>query len=253
MNRLKDKVAIITGGAGSIGKTTAKLFLAHGAKVMLVDLKEEDLKAAAAELGSDNVAYTVADVTKAADAENYAKKTVEKFGKIDVFFNNAGIEGVVKPLTEYPEEVFDKVLAVNVKGVWLGNKAVYPLISEGGSIIISSSVAGLDGTANTVAYTTSKHAVIGLMKVSALEFAAKKVRVNTVNPSPVDNRMMRSLEEGFAPGHAVEAKAELEKSIPLGRYAQPEEIAAMVLFLASDDSKFITGTYNRVDGGMGAK
>lgn len=253
MNRLKDKVAIITGGAGSIGKATAKLFLAHGAKVMLVDLKEDDLKAAADELGSDNVAYTAADVTKAADAENYAQKTIEKFGKIDVFFNNAGIEGVVKPLAEYPEDVFDKVLAVNVKGVWLGNKAVYPRISEGGSIIISSSVAGLDGTADTVAYTTSKHAVIGLMKVSALEFAAKKVRVNTVNPSPVDNRMMRSLEEGFAPGKAKEAKAELEKSIPLGRYAQPEEISNLVLFLASDDSKFITGTFNRVDGGMGAK
>ena len=227
--------------------------MAHGAKVMLVDLKEDDLKAAVQELGSDNVAYTVADVTKLADAENYAQKTVEKFGKIDVFFNNAGIEGVVKPLTEYPEEIFDKVLAVNVKGVWFGNRAVYPHMNDGGSIIISSSVAGLDGTADTIAYTTSKHAVIGLMKVSALEFAARKVRVNTVNPSPVDNRMMRSLEEGFAPGHAKEAKAELEKSIPLGRYAQPEEISNMVLFLASDDSKFITGTFNRVDGGMGAK
>jgi NAD(P)-dependent dehydrogenase (short-subunit alcohol dehydrogenase family) len=253
MNRLKDKVAVITGGAGSIGKATAKLFLAHGAKVMLVDLGEDALKEAVAELGSDNVAYTVADVTKFADAENYAQKTVDKFGAIDVFFNNAGIEGVVKPLTEYPEDVFDKVLAVNVKGVWFGNKAVYPKMNDGGSIIISSSVAGLSGTAGTLAYTTSKHAVIGLMKVSALEFAERKVRVNTVNPSPVDNRMMRSLEEGFAPGHAAAVKADLEKTIPLARYAQPEEISAMVLFLASDDSKFITGTYNRVDGGMGAK
>lgn len=253
MNRLKDKVAVITGGAGSIGKTTAKLFLDHGASVMLVDLGEDALKAAVEDLGSDKVAYTVADVTKAADAEKYAQATVDKFGKIDVFFNNAGIEGVVKPLTEYPEDVFDKVLAVNVKGVWLGNKAVYPKMNEGGSIIISSSVAGLGGTAGTLAYTTSKHAVIGLMKVSALEFAEKKVRVNTVNPSPVDNRMMRSLEEGFAPGHAAQVKADLEKTIPLARYAQPIEIAQLVLFLASDDSKFITGTFNRVDGGMGAK
>lgn len=252
MNRLKDKIAVITGGAGSIGKATAKLFLAHGAKVMLVDLKEEDLKKAAAELNSDKVAYIVADVTQSADAEKYAAATVSKFGKIDVFFNNAGIEGVVKPLTEYPEEIFDKVFAVNVKGVWFGNKAVYPQMNDGGSIIISSSVAGLEGTANTLAYTASKHAVIGIMKVSALEFAARKIRVNTVNPSPVDNRMMRSLEEGFAPGHAKEAKDNLEKTIPLGRYAQPEEIASLVLFLASDDSKFITGTFNRVDGGMGA-
>lgn len=253
MNRLKDKVAVITGGAGSIGKATAKLFLANGAKVMLVDLGEDALKEAVAELGSENVAYTVADVTKFADAENYAQKTVDKFGPIDVFFNNAGIEGVVKPLTEYPEDVFDKVIAVNVKGVWFGNKAVYPKMNDSGSIIISSSVAGLSGTAGTLAYTTSKHAVIGLMKVSALEFAERKVRVNTVNPSPVDNRMMRSLEEGFSPGHAAAVKADLEKTIPLARYAQPEEISAMVLFLASDDSKFITGTYNRVDGGMGAK
>lgn len=252
MNRLKDKVAIITGGAGSIGRATAKLFLSHGAKVMLVDLKAEDLETAVEELQSENVAYVAADVTKYPDAEKYAKQTVDKFGKIDVFFNNAGIEGVVKPLTEYPEDIFDKVLDVNVKGVWFGNKAVYPHMNDGGCIIITSSVAGLMGTANTLAYTTSKHAVIGLMKVTALEFAARKIRVNTVNPSPVDNRMMRSLEEGFSPGHAAEAKAQLETTIPLARYAQPEEISSMVLFLASDESKFITGTTHRVDGGMGA-
>lgn len=252
MKKLDKKVVIITGGAGSIGKTTAKLFLEEGAKIMLVDRSEEDLKKAITELKSDKVAYCVADVTKSNEVENYAKKTVEKFGKIDVFFNNAGIEGVVKPMTEYPEDIFDKVMGVNIKGVWLGMKYVLPQMNDGGSIVISSSIAGLHGGAGTTAYTASKHAAMGLMKVAAAEAAPRKIRVNTVNPSPVDNRMMRSLEEGFAPGAAEAAKANLEKTIPLGRYAQPEEISAMVLFLASDDSKFITGTFNRVDGGMGA-
>lgn len=252
MKRLADKVTVITGGAGSIGKTTAKLFLEEGAKVMLVDLSEDALKKTVEELGSENVAYSVADVTKAADVEKYAKDTVAKFGKIDVFFNNAGIEGVVKPITEYPEDVFDKVIAVNVKGMWLGCKYVTPQMNDGASMIITSSVAGLAGTPDVSAYVTSKHAVIGLMRTAALEFAPRKIRVNSVHPSPVDNRMMRSLENGFAPGKAEEAKKGFEQSIPLGRYAQPIEIAKLVLFLGSDDSQFITGAEHVIDGGMNA-
>lgn len=126
MGKLENKVAIITGGAGSIGLITAKLFLQNGAKIMLVDVNEDSLKNAATELQSPNADYCVADVTQSSDVEKYAQKTVDKFGKIDVFFNNAGIEGVVKPITEYPEENFDKVIAVNVKGVWLGMKHVLP-------------------------------------------------------------------------------------------------------------------------------
>ncbi|XZF15844.1 SDR family NAD(P)-dependent oxidoreductase [Chitinophagaceae bacterium MMS25-I14] len=252
METLKNKVAIITGGAGSIGKTTAALFLKEGAKVMLVDLSAEALKQAAADLNSENIAWTAADVTKAADVERYAAETVKKFGKIDVFFNNAGIEGVVKPVTEYPEDVFDKVIAVNVKGMWLGCKYVLPQMNDGSSLIITSSVAGIAGTPNVTAYVTSKHAVVGLMRSVALEAAPRKIRVNSIHPSPVDNRMMRSLEEGFAPGHGTEAKKSFETNIPLGRYAQPEEIAQLVLWLASDNSKFITGTLQVIAGGMGA-
>ena len=117
---------------------------------------------------------------------------------------------------------------------------------------MSSSVAGLGGTPNVSAYVISKHAVIGIMRNLALELAPRKISVNTINPSPVDNRMMRSLEEGFAPSHAAEAKKEFEHTIPLGRYAAPEEIAQLVLFLASDDSRFITGTTQLIDGGMNA-
>jgi len=250
MKLLENKVAIITGGAGSIGKTTAKLFLEEGAKVLLVDLNEEALQKAVEELSNKNVKYAAADVTKPADVQRYVNEAVKAFGKIDVFFNNAGIEGVVKPIEDYPEEIFDKVIAVNVKGVWLGAKYVLPQMNDGGSMILTSSVAGINGSPNVSAYITSKHAVVGIMRATAVEVASRKIRVNSIHPSPVDNRMMRSLEEGFAPGQAEAAKKELEKSIPLGRYAKPEEIGKLVLWLASDDSQFITGTTQVIDGGL---
>jgi NAD(P)-dependent dehydrogenase (short-subunit alcohol dehydrogenase family) len=250
MKKLEKKVAIITGGAGSIGKTTARLFLEEGAKVLLVDLSEEALKKTVDELGSKDVKYSVADVTKASDVQRYVSDAVKAFGNVDIFFNNAGIEGVVKPVVDYPEDVFDKVLAVNVKGVWLGNKYVTPQMNDGGSIILTSSVAGIAGSPDVSAYVASKHAVIGLMRNLTLEVAPRKIRVNTINPSPVDNRMMRSLEAGYAPGQAEAAKDAFEKAIPLQRYAEPTEIAQLVLFLASDESKFITGTTQVIDGGM---
>lgn len=252
MKRLENKTAVITGGAGSIGTTTAKLLLDEGANVFLVDLNEEALKKATDKLGSKNVKYAAADVTKAADVQRYVDAAVKAFGKIDIFFNNAGIEGVVKPVVEYPEDVFDKVLAVNVKGVWLGNKYVLPQMNDGGSIILTSSVAGISGSLDVSAYIASKHAVVGLMRNLALEVAPRKIRVNTINPSPVDNRMMRSLEEGYSPGQAEAAKKQIETTIPLGRYADPEEIGQLVLFLAGNDSRFITGTVNVIDGGMNA-
>lgn len=250
MKKLENMVAIVTGGAGSIGRTTAKLFSEEGAKVLLVDLNEDALKKAVEELRGKDVKYCVADVTKSADVQRYVTQAVDTFGKIDVFFNNAGIEGVVKPIVDYPEEMFDKVIAVNVRGVWLGIKHVLPQMNNGGSIIITSSVAGLLGSPNVSAYITSKHACVGIMRASSVEAAPRKIRVNSVHPSPVDNRMMRSLEEGFSPGQGAAVKEQLELTIPLGRYAQPIEIAKLVLFLASDDSQFITGTTQVVDGGI---
>src|SRR6056297_745098 len=253
--RMNGKVAVITGGAGGIGLETANKFLEKGAEgVLLVDLDESQLKDAAKSLESDNVKYFQADVSNSEDVKAYTDKAVQEFGRIDVLFLNAGIEGVVKPLTEYPEETYDKVLAVNVKGVWLGLKNAFPHMKEngGGSVIITSSVAGLQGTPNVMAYVTSKHAVVGSMKVAALEGAEHNIRVNTVHPAPVDNRMMRSLEEGFAPGDAENAKKGFEQSIPMGRYASNEEVASLVLFLASDESSYITGSCFPVDGGMTA-
>lgn len=253
MKQLENKVAIITGGAGSIGKATAKLFLEEGAKVLLVDIDETQLKEATNDLGSKNVSFYVADVSKAIEVEGYVNEAVKLFGKIDVFFNNAGIEGVVKPIVDYPEDVFDKVMAVNVKGIWLGSKYVLPQMNEGGSIIMTSSVAGILGFAGLGAYVTSKHAVVGIMRTLAIEAAPLKIRVNSVHPSPVNNRMMRSIEEGAAAGHGDEVQKQFEASIPLKRYAEPLEVAQLVLFLASDSSKYITGTTEVIDGGMSAQ
>ena len=253
MKKLENKVTIITGGAGSIGKTTAKLFLEEGAKVMLVDLTEDALKTAVQELNSQHVKYCVADVSKAAEVEFYINETEKLFGKIDVFFNNAGIEGAIKPLTEYPEDIFDNVLAVNVKGAWLGNKYALPQMNDGASIIMTSSLSGILGSHNLSAYIISKHAVVGIMRTTAIEAAPRKIRVNSVHPAPVNNRMMRSIEESASAGHGEEVKKQFEATIPLGRYAEPIEIAKLILFLASDDSQYITGTTQIIDGGMSAQ
>jgi len=255
LKRLENKVAIITGGAGGIGKESAKRFLEEGAKVVLVDLFQDSLDQTKAELDKLGEVITIqADVSQEEDVKNYVDKTVEKFGKIDVFFNNAGIEGKVAPITDQKVEDLDKVLAVNVRGVFLGLKHVLAVMKEQGygSVINTSSVAGLSGSPNVTPYIASKHAVVGLTKATAVEVAPYKVRVNSIHPSPVNTRMMRSLEEGFAPGQAEAAKADMEKSIPLGRYGESEDISNLVLFLASDESSFITGVQYRVDGGMGA-
>ena len=148
---------------------------------------------------------------------------------------------------------FDKVISVNVKGIWLCNKYALPQMKDGGSIILTSSVAGIMGFAGLSAYVTSKHAVVGIMRTTAIEAAARKIRVNSVHPSPVNNRMMRSIEESASAGHGEEVKKQFEASIPLGSYAESIEIAKLVLFLASDDSQFITGTTQVIDGGMSAQ
>lgn len=250
MGRLTDKVGVITGGAGGIGKVTAELLLKEGAKVVLVDLFREALDKTKGELQRfGDVTAVQADVSDEGDVKNYVETAVRQYGKIDVFFNNAGIEGKVAPITEQKVEDFDQVMSVNVRGVFLGLKHVLPVMMKqgGGSIINTSSVAGLHGSPNVSPYIASKHAVVGLTKAAAVEAARSNVRVNSIHPSPVNTRMMRSLEEGLE----VSQEA-LAKTIPLRRYGEPIDIANLVLFLASDESAFITGVQYRVDGGMGA-
>lgn len=255
MERLNDKVAVITGGAGGIGKETAKRFLQEGAKVVLVDLIQKSLDQVKTELNQFGEVLTVqADVTTEPDVQNYVNQAVEHFGKIDVFFNNAGIEGKVQPIVETALEDFEKVQRVNVFGTFLGLKYVLPVMTKQGygSIINTSSVAGLGGTPGISPYVTSKHAVIGLTKVAALEAASANIRVNSIHPAPINTRMMRSLESGFSPDNPEGAKEQFSQTIPLKRYGEVSDIANLVLFLASDESTFITGAQYSIDGGMRA-
>ncbi|NER16815.1 SDR family NAD(P)-dependent oxidoreductase [Spongiivirga citrea] len=250
MNTLKDKVAIITGGAGGIGKETAKLFLTQGAKVMLVGRTEQKLKDVTYEFNTPNVAYCIADVSKPEDTKNYVAKTLLKFGKIDLFFNNAGIVGTSMSIAEYPEDIFDQIIAINLKGVWLGCQNVIPKMSDGGSVIITSSVAGIKGFKGLGAYVASKHAVVGIMRTAALENADRNIRVNTIHPGPVHTKMMRYLEKNISPNDPDEVQEAFESKVLFGRYAEANEIANLVLFLSSDESKYITGTMQVIDGGM---
>jgi NAD(P)-dependent dehydrogenase (short-subunit alcohol dehydrogenase family) len=255
--RFAGKVVIITGAAGGIGRAAAQRFASEGAKVVAVDLPGtglEDTVALVKEAGSEGIAVP-ADVTRSAQVEAYVAAAKARFGGVDVFFNNAGIEGWVGPSIDYPEEIFDKVLAVNVKGVWLGMKHVVPAMRErgGGSIINTASVAGLSGTPTIIAYGASKHAVIGLTKSAALEFAPDRIRVNAICPSPIETRMMRSLERGINADHPDMVHQSIAANIPLGRYGEPAEVVALVAFLASDDAAYITGGIYTVDGGSRAR
>jgi NAD(P)-dependent dehydrogenase (short-subunit alcohol dehydrogenase family) len=245
---------VITGGAGGIGISAANLFLREGAEVLLVDLSEDALSDAVQGLESNRVSAFVADVTSKADNQAMIAAAQERYGGVDIFLANAGIEGDVRPLVDYDEARFDQVISVNVKGVFLGLQAAVPALGKrgGGSIVITSSVAGVKGSPGIGPYCASKHAVIGLMKSAAQEYAAQNIRVNTVNPSPVETRMMRSLEAGLAPGDADRAKARMASAIPMHRYGEPDEIAKVMLFLASDESSWVTGAVHMADGGMTA-
>ena len=254
MQRLNNKVAVITGGTGGIGLAAGKLFAAEGAQVVLVDLDQGALDHAVAEIGAERAMGFAADVTDPAQVDAYVQAAIGRHGRLDVFFNNAGIEGAVGPIVDYPLEMFDQVMAVNVRGVFLGLKYVIPAMAKsgGGSIVITSSLGGLRGVPKFGAYIASKHAVVGLMKSAALECAQHNIRVNTINPSPIATRMMESIEAGYAPGASAMVRKKMEAAVPLRRYGQPLEVAQLALFLASDESAYITGSSYPIDGGMSA-
>lgn len=249
MARMSGRVALVTGATGGIGRATAARFLAEGASVMLTDLDEGPLVDLARALG-DRCRHVAGDVSVESDVERIVGACTEAFGGLDVLFANAGTEGKVAPLSALTVEAFDRVLAVNVRGVWLCIKHAAPVLRPGGAIVVTSSVAGLMGSPGVGAYVASKHAVIGLAKTAALELAPAGIRVNCVNPGPVDNRMMRSIEEQAAPGAAATVKQGFLNRVPLKRYATNEEVANLVLFLASDESSCCTGGVYAVDGGF---
>ena len=247
------KVALVTGGGGGIGRATALGFALRGARVMVVDADATSGQASAdiiAQRGG-TVGFEQTDVTQWASVQDYVKKTMDAYGRIDCFFNNAGIEGSVTPVHEYDEATLAKIIAVNLKGVFLGMRYVLPvMIAQGsGAIVNTASVAGLFGGPGMVAYVASKHAVLGMTKVASTDVAGLGVRVNAVCPGPEETRMMRSLEAMRNPSDPESIHTATSRIIPAGRYALPEEIANTVMFLCSDLSSNTTGTQVVVDGG----
>lgn len=250
------KVALVTGGANGIGKAAVEAFAKAGAKVAVVDRDGAGAQvvADAVKMANGDAIGLAADVTKAEEVAAYVQATLDAYGTIDCFFNNAGIEGAISSTVDYDEAMFDSIMSVNVKGVFLGMKHVLPVMLKqgGGSIVNTASVAGITGTPKMPAYCASKHAVIGLTKVASGEVAQAGVRVNCVCPGPVATRMIDSVMEQINPGDPGQARANYEAGLPTGRYTEPEEIADAVLFLTSDHSKNITGTQFVVDGGRTA-
>jgi NAD(P)-dependent dehydrogenase (short-subunit alcohol dehydrogenase family) len=250
MGLLDGKIGIVTGAAGSLGRASATRFAAEGAKVMLVDRDRPSLDAALKSLPEGRATAMLADVTSAKDTQAYVDATVARWGPIDVLFSNAGISGVIRPVTDYPEDVFDAVVAVNLKGSFLACKHALPKMRDGGSIIMTSSVVGVTSDPGIAAYAASKHGLIGLMRTVAKEAAARRIRVNVVAPGPIDNDFQRNVESGLSQALRTDAGKFLDSVIPLGRHGKAEEVAETVLFLASDKSAFTTGSVVMADGGM---
>jgi NAD(P)-dependent dehydrogenase (short-subunit alcohol dehydrogenase family) len=252
----KGKVALITGAGNGIGRATAVGFARDGARVVVVD---RDTAGGEGTVGiirqqGGEAMFVAADVTKSADVQAYVKAALDTYGTIDCFHNNAGIEGNVSPTAEYDEEMFDTVMGVNVKGVFLGLRHVLPVMlkQKRGAIVNTASVAGLVASPGMPAYVASKHAVIGLTKTAAGEVARSGVRVNAVCPGPIDTRMIHSLESMLSPNDPGSIGERYQSNIPIGRYGTAEEVANVVLFLCSDLASNITGAQYVVDGGRTA-
>jgi 3alpha(or 20beta)-hydroxysteroid dehydrogenase len=251
---LDGKIAIITGAAGGIGAATVTLFVERGATVIASDKDTERLEAMAAGLPDGRVVTLAADVTEDTANARLVDTALDRFGRLDVAFLNAGISGDLAPTHEYPTEVFERVMRVNTTAVFFGLKhAIRAMLAgNGGSIICTSSVQGLQACGYTIAYTASKHAVMGMVRTAALEYARHCIRVNAVNPGTTDTEMMKFVHDTLAPQDPDSVRAAFAEAVPMGRYARPDEIARVVAFLASDDSAYVTGASHVVAGGMGA-
>ncbi|MCO6382672.1 SDR family oxidoreductase [Oceanicola sp. 502str15] len=250
---LEGKTCLITGGAGSLGLAAARLLHSHGARLALVDLDLAALDTACAEAfgaAAGEVLCLAADVSDEAQVRRAVARTVERYGALDVLISNAGIFGTVAPIQDYPTEIFDSVMAVHVRGAFLLAKHGVPHMREGGSIVLTSSVAATRGDPGVYAYITAKHALTGLMRVLAKDLAPRGIRVNAIAPGPISNGFQQRVEDGLGAEIGRDGTEFFNEMIPMGRHGSPEEIAASILYLASAQSGFTTGHLLMADGGM---
>ena len=248
--RLPNKVGLITGAASGIGRASAVLFAKEGAKIVVADIDEtggrQTVDLIAREGGS--AVFVKADVTKAADVERMIKASVDQFGKLDILFNNAGVGTAFTPLEQVDEALWDRVMAINVKSMFLGCKYAAPVMkAQGGGVIINTaSISGVRPRPGLTVYATSKGAVIVFTKAIAIEFAPYKIRVNCINPVVTDTAFITKTIE---PSQIEAAKKGMLSTIPLGRLGEPEDMAFAALYLASDEAGLVTGVSLDVDGG----
>jgi cyclopentanol dehydrogenase len=247
--RLKGKVALITGGARGMGAVEARMFAKEGARLAVTDILDKEGAALERELlsGGHDVMYLHLDVVKAQDWRKAIDAIEKRFGRLDILVNNAGIRGEMKDLVNITEEDYDRVMAINAKGTFLGMKHAIPVMRQagGGAIVNISSLVGIIGSrGRNAAYDASKGATRVMTKTAAITYAKDNIRVNSIHPGPVDTPMT---EESY---RNPEDRARTERRIPLGVIGQPEDVAYAVLFLASDESSYMTGAEIVVDGGM---
>lgn len=254
-NILRNRVAVITGAARGIGLSTVSLLAQAGATIVAFDLPSAPLEQARQAAESHGVQFMAhhGDVSNAHDWQSLTKLVAERFGSLDILVNNAGVSGAISSMLDYPDDVFDQVMAVNARGVYLGMKyCALSMKQKGGAIVNISSVSGIGGGRYVIAYTASKHAVVGMTKLAAAELAMFKIRVNALCPAPTATEMMFEMERTQSPDDPDAVRRGMSRMIPMGRYGEPDEIAQAILFLVSDASSFITGTAIPIDGGLKA-
>jgi len=248
MNGIQDAVAIVTGGSTGIGHAAALRFAAEGANVVVADVNVDDGEQTVAEIqeAGGEATFVEADVSDETDAEAMVQTAVDTYGGLDFAFNNAGIEGESDPSSEQPTSNWDRVIDVNLKGVFLGMRAQIPAMLEdgGGSIVNTASIAGVVGFPGLSPYVASKHGVIGLTKTAALEYGRDGVRINAICPGVIETPMVQRSQE-----ETPEQMEQVTAATPMGRLGQPEEIGDAAVWLCSDDASFVTGESLVIDGG----